>query len=121
MRLPPAVRDEIKAVEVLGWKPRRYVGGHVQLEHPDFGRVTFPGSPGSHRWINYQRREIAERMGISMAELNERLGASHRSQPAEVRKARRRRERVFRPIAITTGKVSPERESKPVKAADVND
>jgi predicted RNA binding protein YcfA (HicA-like mRNA interferase family) len=78
MSLRQEVEQERKRLAKLGWKEHRHTGsGHVALrneEHPEWGQVIVAISPSDHRVLKSMRREFAQRMGITLGELEIRMG-----------------------------------------------
>lgn len=108
--MKPEIKAEKNLRVQLGWKFEGTAqNGHYKFTHPEWGTCWLPFSPSDPKWKISSRRQLAQRMGISMAELSQRLGEyDARSRPAAERKKRRRRKKAPRPVRRTEAKAKPE-------------
>ncbi len=83
--------------------------GHYNFTHPKHGATFLPATPSDWRWRKNHRATVARQMGISLRELEDRLGIQRRqSGRVKFRKNEKPRQNFLARLAEKTAADKPE-------------
>lgn len=87
-------------------------GGHPRFVHPDYGTVVLPSTPSDWRWRKNLRAQVANRMGLTVRQLEDRLGVRVSTSGRPRARARASVRQTFLPRIAASG-----RREKPASAS----
>lgn len=67
------VRYAARVLIRLGFQFTGFSNSHPLFEHPAYGQIGLPDTPGDRNWLHAHRRQLARLMGLSIAELEARI------------------------------------------------
>lgn len=88
------VRAEGKRLQSVGYQFEGFGGsGHLIFRHTSYGTVYLPTSPSDWRWVKNLRREVAHQMGVTLRQVEKRMGVPlSRSGRSKFKPAKRARQ-----------------------------
>lgn len=67
------VRYAARILRRFGFEFIGFSNSHPIFEHAAYGTIGLPDTPGDRNWLHAHRRDLARRMGITVAELEARI------------------------------------------------
>lgn len=118
-RVTAHVREEVKILGRLGFTYARHDSrSHPVFTHPQYGDITLPSSPKGGGWKHHLRCTLAQRMSLSVPELEALIAGQATVGKRTTRKRPPSDRKRTRPAGVRHLKAAPEPVSAPTPAPE---